>query len=294
VTLARQEPAIAELVSFRWHRLQEAEWKTLHHGASQHGKVAVPAGDSVALVGVEGESYAPLKDEPALFRIFAAIEDTPEAFADFARAYGSLDPLPDRISKTARGLPEGYAGDEDDWGEARESVALAIEMWDELRGGNPSELIERMWETRRVGDELGIYPNGPPQCWKGELMDSCLLIVDASSSDREIVQAMLASEVNQGLKHADVTPALAATNKSYGAGLRLTYRVGSLLGAMWLQLALAIDGNRDYRTCEGCGLPWDATGARASRDWCSERCRQRIYRRGQKDAGNSEGAGATS
>jgi hypothetical protein len=293
VTLARQESAIADLVSFRWHRLEEPGWRTLHHGAEQHGRVAVPAGDSVALVGVEGESYVPLKDEPALFRIFAGIEDTPEAFADFARAYGSLDPLPDRISRTARSLPEGYAGDEEDWGEARENMALAIELWDELRDGSPSDLLARRWETKRVGDEVGVYPKGPPQYWEGELMDSCLLIVAADSSDREIVQAMLRSEVNQGLKFADVTPALAPTNKSYGAGLRLTYRVGSLLGAMWLQLALAIDGNRDYRTCGGCGLPWDATGARASRDWCSERCRQRIYRRSQKQP-TAGGSGTTS
>lgn len=49
------------------------------------------------------------------------------------------------------------------------------------------------------------------------------------------------------------------------AGLRLTFEVSSLIGAMWLQFALAGDGNRAYRSCPECGEWWDATEARRRR-----------------------------
>jgi hypothetical protein len=55
----------------------------------------------------------------------------------------------------------------------------------------------------------------------------------------------------------------------------------TLGGAMWLQLAQAIAGNKNYRACEACGRYFELSleGARTSRHYCSDACRSKAYRR---------------
>jgi hypothetical protein len=78
--------------------------------------------------------------------------------------------------------------------------------------------------------------------------------------------------------------------------LRLTIVPGSLISALWLQFARAVDGNRSYRTCENCRR-WFEVGAetRADAKYCSNSCRQKAYRRRQEADGSgsiSEGGSA--
>ena len=278
MTTARQDPA-PHLVQFRWHRLEGASWQIVRQDPQALMTIASPAEPWPSLIGREGEAYEPLKEQKALFRLFAALDDTKEAYLEFARRYGSLVAVTTARTTRLTGLPGGFAGGIAEWSMAREDLAIALGIWDHLHDGASSDVLHGGgWETRPVGQDLGVYRkrarsvSDRGSAW----LD---LVVPAGSSDREIVQALLRLAVNAGLKRSGVQLALAPTGKVYGSGLRFSYAVDSLLGAMWLQLALAIDGNRDYRTCAGCGDPWDATGARKSRDWCSERCRQRIYRR---------------
>jgi hypothetical protein len=63
--------------------------------------------------------------------------------------------------------------------------------------------------------------------------------------------------------------------------LALFFVPGNLLGLMWLQIAEAINGNRQYRRCAGCKT-WivispAAAGSRSSRFTCSDACRMKVY-----------------
>jgi hypothetical protein len=55
----------------------------------------------------------------------------------------------------------------------------------------------------------------------------------------------------------------------------------SLSGCLWLQFASAVDGNRTYRRCAGCGrwLEHSPQVARADRKFCSDSCKASAHRK---------------
>ncbi len=75
--------------------------------------------------------------------------------------------------------------------------------------------------------------------------------------------------------------------------LRLHLRPASLLGALWLQLARAIDGNADYRRCRVCAAWFELhpDRARTNRAYCSDACRFKAYRGRQARARQLQAAG---
>ncbi len=54
----------------------------------------------------------------------------------------------------------------------------------------------------------------------------------------------------------------------------------TLLGALWLQFMLAVDGQKQYRACATCGqfFELDPAVARTNRRYCSDACKSRAYR----------------
>jgi hypothetical protein len=60
----------------------------------------------------------------------------------------------------------------------------------------------------------------------------------------------------------------------------------SLLGAMWLQFARAVSGDKQYRRCQECGRWYEVSreAARAHRIFCSQGCRSKAYRLRQERA----------
>src|SRR5262249_25883107 len=67
----------------------------------------------------------------------------------------------------------------------------------------------------------------------------------------------------------------------------------SLLGAMWLQFALAVGGDTQHRACPACGK-WFAVApdtVRANKFYCGESCRSRAYRARKEQARTLAGEG---
>src|SRR5439155_5955574 len=59
-----------------------------------------------------------------------------------------------------------------------------------------------------------------------------------------------------------------------GGRLALRLVPATLLGALWLQFAAAVDGGHDFRACRECGR-WfrlDPATARTSREFCANAC----------------------
>jgi hypothetical protein len=66
---------------------------------------------------------------------------------------------------------------------------------------------------------------------------------------------------------------------------RLCLRPDDLLDALWVQLFLAIDGSQNLRTCSECRT-WftvQAGRGRSDKEYCSDACRMRAYRKRRKD-----------
>jgi hypothetical protein len=59
----------------------------------------------------------------------------------------------------------------------------------------------------------------------------------------------------------------------------------SLVSALWIQLAKAIEGDRKYRECDVCGTWFEVSGdRRADARFCSNACRFKAYRQRQDEA----------
>ena len=58
----------------------------------------------------------------------------------------------------------------------------------------------------------------------------------------------------------------------------------SLRGALWLQLSFAVEYTKDYKRCPVCEEWFEVShrmGARTDKQYCSDACRQKAYRRRQ-------------
>jgi hypothetical protein len=65
---------------------------------------------------------------------------------------------------------------------------------------------------------------------------------------------------------------------------RLCIRPFNLLDALWTQFTLAIDGRQNFRPCAECRT-WfqtETAGGRSDKEYCSDACRQRAYRKRKK------------
>ena len=231
--------------------------------------------DEVGLIGQIGETYDPFRTLPTLFRLFAEVEDTPDAFAAFAEEYGYLRTGRVQGFLTPHPIPEQYSA----WEHARVNLAFAVRLWDALKTGCPDRVIGSQGfplVAKSDGESLEVAATD-------SRIDLSGLVAD---SPREAVQVALRFVVRRGLLRAGVTPTLKVTDAPYGAGLKMTFAVSTLLGAMWLQLALAIDGNCDFRICPVCEKWWDATEARSHKQVCSQKCRsKRTYDRNKQGGG---------
>jgi hypothetical protein len=171
-------------------------------------------------------------------------------------------------------------------------LAFAVRLWDAINEGRAAELIGTdllvkpydslvepgkpapkymVWtRTATARHELGLTTPGR----LGEEFEPATPLMKASLPEAA-ARAALANLVSEMC--AAVRVVIRVTSAQPG-GLRLTFEVRSLIAAMWLQFALAVDGQREYRPCPVCGDWWDATEARSDRKTCSDRCRKRMHR----------------
>lgn len=134
-----------------------------------------------------------------------------------------------------------------------------------------------------LGQDMIVAQDGPVQgaepfgLWRQEIarMRRALDLWRAPGDDQKILQTL----VNESLR-GHVSPRLL---REEDGRLTLSYVPDTLLAALWLQLARAIDGDRRYRPCPVCGrfieLSLEKTGKRADTRYCSSACRQRHWRR---------------
>lgn len=276
------------------------------------------------LIASWGARYEPLSELPALFREFAAMPVDRHAYLAFAEAFGPLTARPDGgfparlsfwgrehlelryavslfdalgsggtddlealgiVSKSSDGNPmadrrfevaPSYAGDWDQIIESlfecssRECDAFTVQtLRNRVSGNTEGEALERLMARR---PEVIVYTYGRKD-----------------TSPRIIVRRILASLLTDAFTRHAVSTAFITDGSSLGLGIEPSYKVRDLVGALWVQLALAVAGNRTYRSCPVCGKWWDATDARSHKTVCSDNCRaKRSYR--QRKAAKEEAA----
>ena len=236
----------------------------------------------------------PLALYSGLFLVFSDVDPTPESVERFANKYGMLGgdgqkfiTLPEHTTEkgTLMGSGErlGY------WHDEILSMRQAVSVWQMARKGDVeglSPFIE--WDGRSV------RYNSHPELAPGERPEvpyyqTLSLIANEELNPerfnrfrpRDVIEPALCyvqQVVNNRLK-GRISPRMLWTED--GSRLCLFFVPGSLAGALWLQLARAIENDSDFRTCDECRIWFEVAPGRGRTDktYCSDACRNRAYRR---------------
>jgi len=130
--------------------------------------------------------------------------------------------------------------------------------------------IVAKWDTQiEEGEEIIAAPTTSPELYE-QLKDKPV----------EIGRHYLTTKINAKLLEHPSTPRLLYERSGR---LALYFVPTSLIAAIWLQFASAIDGDRQYRTCKTCGKWFEigGTGRRRDAETCSDSCRAAYPRKHQ-------------
>jgi hypothetical protein len=228
--------------------------------------------------GRDRKHYEPLLEHPALFRVFVGTDPTEEGVLAFANTYGRLGE--GGLHTEAFDSAEPLAT----WTDAIATMRGVVETWDAAVAGDDGLLGELI----RWDEERGLHrltEDGQPQ----HLLDlSGKLQVDLVNTgmrnreptpEQRRIAAMnfVQAEVSRQLARAAPPALLWYDNHTR---LRLHLKPETLLGALWLQFAQAISGNKAFRQCVVCGTWYelDSETARKKKNYCSDACRSKAYR----------------
>lgn len=207
--------------------------------------------------------YRPLEERSGLFWEFAALDPTEDAIRQFADKFGLLgaNPQPHFFPKqvSPRLQPESFQL----WKREIEDLQQAVFRWRLVLSGD-RKAMEKL--KRKLG------PHDVPLAIQRRLhvdnKDPSMFFLGAlqRATDPRLQQEVLTRLVFAGTKPR----------------LIVVMEPQSLLGAVWLQFAAAVDADKSFAKCPQCGVPFevsrDSNGKRRSARFCSDRCRVAHYR----------------
>jgi len=242
-------------------------------------------------------NYPALK-KPALFKTFAGTPRTPEGVLTFANQYGFLGTGQVGI-KEAVGPKDNtwvvVSGETlEVWSKEIEDMSHAVNLWEAASGRDSNYLSkfikwhgpEAGWQRGGVsylppfrGVNMRVIPLASPE-YASELM-SLFAEGDLVLPARHALHLLVNEKIQQ---HGAQFRLL--WDRTHGT-LRETVRVmpKSLISALWIQFANAIEGDRKYRQCDECREWFELAGyRRADARFCSDPCRFKAYRKRQNQA----------
>jgi hypothetical protein len=248
-----------------------------------------------ARAGATFEDYTPLLDESALFLIFSETEPTAEGVLRFANVYGRLG------DDVLRYVGPHVSGNRGSW-EQGDLVELVISHIRQMR----EAVVLRDLIDRR--DRRGLARHfrwvGPDEVHRQIMESDATIPIATRTREPEVFAAFkygdllgparywLDAKVNACLR-GHVVLKLLRLGAAHKDQIVLDLLPDSLLAALWLQLALAIAGGKQYRRCRLCGKPFELSPRvnRVSRLTCSAACRNLDYRNRQERARELHGQG---
>lgn len=305
MTEGRFQPTLGGAIDFKWWRSDTAEWiggkeirdrvprwddeasddewYELDREAEQLGQA-----DPWLVVRTSAE-YQPLIEHEALVWEFASLPFERSAYAEFAKRFGPL------TRKDAGRLPDRLSF----WVQEHSYLRYAVSLYQAIESRMTDDLESLGIRTRPApGDasrtelvaSASLVPNpslaciledvsaeygpGPARSFHDRIAsEAAYVLIEPDASTRRIAQMALATIITGSLGHHTVNLLLDPDVTPLRMGLTMSFGVHDLIGAMWLQLALAADGNKTFRSCPVCGAWWNASGARSHKTVCSNRCR---------------------
>jgi hypothetical protein len=226
----------------------------------------------VSLLRRDERNYHPLKEYTGLFLIFGELEAAEADVLTFANRFGSL--LGDTGEQVI--LRENDAGEDlsalawgerlDLWQSEVSAMKSAIGVWKAICD-NDSPALEKFLESSPLfGGMSRVSTSGAggrsahsQRSWRA--LNYVQAEVNARLENHVALQLGLDTEV---------------------AEARLFLVPKNLLGALWLQFSLAVEGRKQFRECAQCAEPFevsvDMSGKRSDARFCRQVCRVNHYR----------------
>jgi hypothetical protein len=264
----------------------------------------------------EVRRYFPLDQYPALFRTFADTPTTPEGVLQFANRFGMLggqvavetDREPPPATPTS---PQRFVGAEPvvAWLNAILRMRQAVALWDMVSAGDLAG-IEQVIVQNLDGLHFHPKPEWFLTDWRRQKAHELRMgMLDFGGAKLEAAKPiwfrpnLSSDERFQQLQGSRlVSPARLLITQFVMEWLDaqvwledewfvkeqfcLVHRPQSLAGALWLQFAHSLATSRRYRICNECGEWFEIPlrGARISREYCTNACRSKAYRKRQDRA----------
>jgi hypothetical protein len=251
----------------------------------------------VGASGLRVRRYNPLRldSDSGLFRTFAELDPTPDGIRAFADKYGLLGgDLSVLILLQGMGAPSeaeiGVGESRKAWAEEIRAMRQAVALWDMLQAGDTDKLSRHFWWE---GQNILKYVSDPPSV-PGEGLGGAPPTTQPQPESFSVRGAWLErfhpGDVIEPARYA-VQRLVNRHLKEWGSSqllwerrstrLRLHLVPDGLAGALWLQFARAIDGEKTYRRCRECPTWFELSPdiARTNRFYCSDACRLKAYRR---------------
>lgn len=232
-----------------------------------------PVGDSdEEYYHPQRESVALTRADSALFRNFAAMTPTQDEILEFVHRYGDLKNF--------------WISQFSEWEYEVRVLKFFVELQDALIKGGRQEIITKNFVAAEPGiirfpftdGSLGFGRTLVPISWSGPdprpVRDEEFNLFRGSA--REAAREFL----NRVLSHRLVKFRTMLFLERIGKTHDLALRPIDLLSTMWLQFALAVVENKEYRKCESCSRSFELSPEvnRISRYYCSNACRVKAYR----------------
>jgi hypothetical protein len=239
--------------------------------------------------------YNPLAKHPTLFREFANLEPTEEAYASFASEYGDLGIGVFVDASTTRQLETAISDSVHDpfcrWRSAHAHIRAVADVLSAIQSEDAAVL--KQWFT--VTKNGARYHRKDPVTFEalgwvtiaGELRDYVWTWATQANSDAEALLRIARGWAQERINEAIGGERQPGTNCSARVVFdqdrgHMTLRIvpETLIGAMWFQCARVLTLNPVFRACKQCGR-WFELGPDTRRKqsiYCSDRCKVAAYR----------------
>lgn len=224
-------------------------------------------------------TYQPLEERTGLFREFAALEPSEQQVLSFANRFGLLGAGSDRELDSRYGRVSVYGELLELWKEEIDAFKLALEAWDVVAAGSRQALAN--FKAKLAAPQFPLAVQRALHLDDEDPARAVLSLV------QRLADARLREHIETRLRFRGNLPKL-----------NVCLMPTTLLGAMWLQFAAAVDGLKRFQQCAQCGAPFEVsrdpkTGKRRDARFCSARCRVGHYRERIEQARRLRSTGMT-
>jgi hypothetical protein len=260
----RNKLALGVAVTFLWKVANSGyHWRDLLEGRSLCAVDAFQP-DWNNMFDRYRRDYRPFQEITGLFLVFAELEPTETAIVEFANKYGMLGSEDNISAPTDFGVVSLHGEPLELWKQEIEALRNAVDLWRAMLKGREelmSTLVKQLGDPDKLPMKVGHLQH---------------------FDDQEPARAALGAIQRRASyvmrNHVDVDFLFAGNEPR----LQLSLKPFSLLGAIWLQFAVAVEERRNFEKCKNCGRPFEisrmaSTGKRSDAKFCSTRCRVGSY-----------------